>query len=155
MVSTDIIRRDVAGGSLIEFHATKSHLNFWVFAKFHNHIYEGLRHAPSSLVYADATNLTAVARRDLRALAELCEANTHLILFDNKEDAIARNIARTDSEETEDGYVNQDVMTRMEEQFDQALELIPHEPYDTVTVISNYDVQERYESPATNDQGST
>jgi hypothetical protein len=112
-------------------------------------IYDALGDSAHSRVYADATNLTVGARRDLRALAELAEANTHLILFKNADEAIERNKARGLDPKTDDmadAYVNDEVMESMLVHYEEALELIPHEPYDTVTVISDYNVTERYDA---------
>ena len=153
VASTDTIRRMVAG-SLVSFHESHADLNFWVFAKFHCLIHDTLKDGDHTRIYADATNLTAGSRKDLRALARLLNANAHLILFRNKEEALARNTQRftSDSETDRDAYVPESVMGKMVEAYDQTLELIELEPYDSVTVISNFDVQEQHEPPS-NDSG--
>ena len=99
-----------------------------VFAEFHQALLINLLDSGRSVV-ADATNLRDFARAKLRRIAVSANAATHLILFRNVEQAIARNSAR-------DRVVPPDVMVRMIEQYERAIIDIASEPYNYITEVS-------------------
>lgn len=104
-----------------------------IFETYHRWIGMALENRES--VYADATNLRAFARLDLSKIASRHGAKTHLILFRNVSQAIARNAQRTG---TEPGTmpVPPDAMLKMIEQYERALVDIASEHYDFVTEVS-------------------
>lgn len=100
-----------------------------VFEIFHREIGEALASGRNSI--ADATNLRRFARTRLRFIAEEHNAETHVIVFTNIAQAVARNLARTER------IVPADVMIRMIDQYHQAIEDLRDEAYDSVTYIEN------------------
>lgn len=133
-VSTDDIREWIAKD------VDDQSRNGDVFKHFHEQIEYMLR--GNKCVYADATNLTG--RADLRKIVDKVNADyrskvnpygllqpvtTHLILFRNLGQAIARNSAR-------ERTVPPDVMLRMIEKYERAVIDIAGEHYDYVTEVS-------------------
>lgn len=141
IISTDEIRGRLCNGDL-----TDQSKNDQVFAQFHFEVHTWLMGGKS--VYADATNLHGFARDHLRHIADQINAiaydlqdlsktggepvypvQTHLILFRNLDQAIARNKARS-------RVVPDDVMLRMIDQYERAVLDIANEDYDYVTEVS-------------------
>ena len=133
IVSTDAIRAQLGD-------VNDQSRNDQVFAQFHCNIHNFL--AMGKSVFADATNLDARARGNLRDIADQITTKamsgqltdwwpvtTHLILFRNVDQAIKRN-------RTRDRTVPEDVMYRMLEKYERALAEIWSEPYDYVTEVS-------------------
>lgn len=106
-----------------------------IFAHYHKWIENGLVDGES--VYADATNLRAFARKELRRLASLHDAKTHLIVFRNTTQAIARNFQRKGTTPG-DMAVPAEAMMKLIEQYERALVDIASEHYDFVTEVSRF-----------------
>lgn len=83
-------------------------------------------------VYADATNLESRSRERLVNIAKEStrDVETHLIWFQNLDEALLRNRKR-------DRVVPEDVMLRMLEKYEKTILEIPQEEYDNVTVIKS------------------
>lgn len=104
--------------------------NAAVFEIFYNNIETSLELGlPGATTFADATNLDSRSRATLCDIAQRTGADTHLILFRNLEQAIARNLKR-------DRVVPGDVMLRMIEKYERAVQDIEHETYNYVTEVS-------------------
>lgn len=136
IVCSDDIRRRL-WGSLTEAHnctpEEKSMRTTLVWKAFYADVEDKLRHNVD--VYADATNLRDFARAKLRDIAERTNADVHLILFDNVNQALDRNLSRE-----EDKVVPSDV----QEDFVKALAFVrgdlvsgEESEYNTVTRIEN------------------
>jgi predicted kinase len=125
VVSTDAIRQILTGDE------NNQDRNDEVFKRFHAELYRWLSNGHS--VFAEATNLTPGARKDLRETADLVRklrpVRTHVILFKNVAQALARNTAR-------ERVVPEDVMLRMLEKYEQTLSALWSEDYDYVTEVS-------------------
>jgi predicted kinase len=139
IVSTDDIRSRITGD------ANDQSANEQVFAQFHFDIHTWLMGNKS--VVADATNLDKSSRERLRAIATqinnvaydvqnldhsaslIWPVQTHLILFHNLAQAIERNLRR-------ERTVPADVMLRMMDKYERAVQDISHEDYDFVTEVS-------------------
>jgi predicted kinase len=106
-----------------------------VFDVFHSRISEAVDHAVD--VIADATHLTARGRRDVRSLARgVRGVKTHLVLFKNVQEAVARNAARVGSTR-----VPETVQQRMVDGYHDLLaDLQDGERalYDSVTMIESF-----------------
>lgn len=114
-----------------------------VFARFNKRI--GMNLLNGDNVYADATNLSAQARSNLRMVARLAARElfsrdgigrvesdgvlTHVILFRNLSQAITRNLRR-------DRVVPPDAMVRMIEKYERAVLDIGSEGYNYITEVS-------------------
>jgi predicted kinase len=121
MISSDKIREEVAES------VDDQSKNQDVFGIFHERIDNALLKGYD--VFADATNLRDFAREKLRAIAANCAVKTHVLFFNNVDQAIVRNQLR-------DRKVPLDVMERMIIQYEQALNDLPLEPYYHITYIS-------------------
>lgn len=122
-VSTDAIRLELTGDE------NSQEANDAVFETFHQRIRDTL--ADGWNVYADATNLKAFARENLRnQMGDLDQI--HCILFRNGLQALARN-------KTRERRVPDDVMMyRMLPAYERMLLEIYQEPYDTLTEIRRF-----------------
>lgn len=123
-ISTDDIRESLSGD------ASDQSKNGEVFARFHRHIEIGLKTNPEGF-YADATNLDKRARQELIAIADSVSAEIHVILFDNANQAVVRNVNR-------ERVVPDHVMLRFADKFDKARWDVYDEGYDSITVISKF-----------------
>jgi predicted kinase len=129
----------IGNGSLVTFHKDYSQYSDIVFDQFHAEVYDWLSGATwdntheRGAVYADATNLTSRSREKLRHIAELCGAETHLILFLNGPDAVERNRLRD-----ADAVVPEDAMERMLKEYRDMLTVIHEEVYTSKTTIQSY-----------------
>jgi len=125
IVSTDAIRASLTGDE------SNQDKNGEVFKRFHAQIYALLSNGHSA--FADATNLTPGARKELRETADLVAkmrpVRTHVFLFKNPTQALRRNRER-------ERVVPEDVMLRMLEKYEQTLSDLWSESYNHVTVVS-------------------
>lgn len=133
IVSSDEIRQTIFG-SLKSAHLpeVKKDANNRVFALFHTQIGDCLTKKKS--VIADATNLTARSREELRRIAYVHNAGVHLVLFDNLGQALERNQARE-----EDAQVPPEVMAHMHRKYVEMVSGLSSERYSSVTRIDAYE----------------
>lgn len=124
--STDGIREEVFGD------INDQSNNDDVFKLFHETIADDLE--DGFRVFADATNLTYRARENLRTIAVNARADIHLVIFDNAEQAVLRNLARTER------VVPEHVMYRMLAQYEQFRLMLAEEigEYKTITEIRSF-----------------
>jgi len=125
-VSSDAIRQEMFPD---EYDATH---NAAVFARFYKVIDKHLLNGWD--VIADATNLRSFARSELRSIAEITGATTHLIFFTNVEQAVLRNSFREGQAHGAKKVPNEG-MELMLEKYEEAQRDIPLEQYTTVTYI--------------------
>jgi predicted kinase len=132
IISSDAIRKSLFG-SLKAAHTPdeKAKNNAKVWDIFYRDIEEALKHNVD--VVADATNLRAFARERLREIAERTGAKTHLLVFNNLDQACLRNVQRN-----EDAVVPDAVMDDMIDQWEVAMEAILDglEDYEVISVIA-------------------
>lgn len=125
VISTDAIRQILTGDE------NNQDRNGEVFKRFHAELYRYLSNGHN--VFADATNLTASSRKDLRETADLVRklrpVQTHVFLFKNPGQALARNRAR-------ERVVPENVMLNMLEKYERTLADIWAEDYDYLTEVS-------------------
>lgn len=120
IVSSDIIRASLSD-------VNDQSRNGEVFNIFHETLDAHLK--ADMHVMADATNLDRGSRAELRRIAERNNVRTHLILFRNVEQAIQRNSER-------ERVVPADVMLRMIDKYERAIQDIDQEHYDFVTEVT-------------------
>lgn len=129
IISSDAIRAEPAFGGNV-YDQSKNDL---VFSEFHRRIESNLIHGRD--VFADATSLNKFARDKLKAVADKVDrvapyrARTHVLLFRNLEQAIARNALR-------ERVVPHDAMLRMIEKYEQTIQSIYDEGWEHITEIS-------------------
>jgi predicted kinase len=88
--STDAIRAEPEFGGDVNSQEN----NDAVFTEFHRRILRDLETFHLEDVYADATNLTARARKTLYSLADIANAEVHVVVFTNNIQAVNRNQKR-------------------------------------------------------------
>lgn len=127
-VSSDEIRQRVCPDG---YDATK---NSEVFAEYHQQIAKNLMREIDTV--ADATNLEISAREKLYNIARFCNAEAHVLLFTNIEQALKRNAARPVDGKHGNMQVPQDQMAnKMLPRYERTLASIDTEAYDTLTYI--------------------
>lgn len=121
IVSTDRIRESLGD-------VNDQSRNDEVFEEYHRFIGECLE--DGFRVYADATNLRHFAREILVKIGLLAEAEIHLVIFANPDQALSRNLKRQ-------RVVPQDVMIRMLDQYEDFRLVLPQEAhmYNSITEI--------------------
>jgi predicted kinase len=129
-ISSDAIREELTGD------VNSQERNDEVFNLFRERIRQALGMGVD--VIADATHLTSRSRDETRALARKPGAAlgapadiVHAVVFANPMQALRQN-------RTRDRVVPEHVMFRMLDRYEQTLRDIPHEPFDTITYISEY-----------------
>ena len=125
IVSTDLIREEKWSGEPYD----AAH-NQEVFDEFHKRLGEMLYKGMDAV--ADATSLSAFARTELRAVAEKELAETHLVFFQNPEQAVGRNARRRGN-----AVVPHDAMAWMLEKYDATVSAIVDEKYTSTTIIED------------------
>lgn len=128
VASTDAIRRSLHG-SLKAAHEAKA--NKEVFKTLHEQIATDLLIED---VVADATSLTWDSRKQLLDIAQGCDADVHLILFTNYDEAFKRNETRDPDE-----IVPPEAMLVMTKKYQETLDVLENERifYDSVTLIES------------------
>ncbi len=123
-MSSDAIREELSGD------ATDQSKNGQVFNVFHQRIGETL--AQDRDVVADSTTLDRRSRDELRSIADTFDAEIHLVLFTNNDQAAIRNAQR-------DRVVPSDVMTRMLDKYERTLSDLIRESiyYNSITEIGS------------------
>lgn len=129
--SSDAIRVRLFG-SLEAAHVAevKEHNNKLVFETFHNELEIEL--AAGLTTVADATNLNREARAKLREIAGRLNAKTHLVFFQNVDQAVMRNSRRGPEDR-----VPAEAMAAMLSKYWDTMVRLPQEQYDFVTKISS------------------
>lgn len=125
LISTDAIRDELIPNGATDY---DPRLNHEVFDLFHERIEDRLMRSFEHVI-ADATNLDERARATLREIAARCNADTHVVIFTNVEQAIERNLKRPRT-------VPADAMEKMLVKYEKALRDIPLEAYNALTYIS-------------------
>lgn len=125
--SSDDIREELTGD------ATTQTSNNEVFETFHHRIHYDLDLWQSGVVFADATNLTRDARKKLIAIADMRNAEKHLVIFGNLTQAVKRNQER-------ERVVPDHVMQKMLDKYEYfRVQLIQElDWYDSVTDIKSF-----------------
>jgi predicted kinase len=119
VVSTDTIREDLTGDE------NDQSRNDEVFSLLHMHV---RGNAQKTHMAVDATNLEARSRREIREAAG--GVPIHVLLFDNAEQAIVRNLSRA-------RRVPDYIMIKMIDKLERAKMEIPREGWASVTTISS------------------
>lgn len=128
-ISSDDIRNRLFPG------AYNPENNEKVFKHFHD-IIDNCLDAGMDVV-ADATNLEARARRKLYYLAMAHDADIHVILFQNVQQALERNAARDGNENGTFRVPEEAMLQRMIPRYEQTLSEIDSEPFTYITRIES------------------
>ena len=145
VVSTDAIRLKLKKDRKLDIDTYYPDLNGPTFKEFHEDIFLYLS-GWNARVVADATNLEASARENLRdQVAKASDhrakfgmgtpIETHVVVFTNIEEAFARNVQRTGWARVPD-----EVMIAMLAKFEQTMTVIEQEPFTTITYIERIGV---------------
>lgn len=125
IVSSDAIREELWPGE--SYNAER---NEQVFDEFHKRLGELLYKGMDAV--ADATSLSAMARAELRLVAERENAETHMVFFKNLAQAVTRN-----GERLGNARVPDDAMHYMLEKFTATAPAILDEGYTSIATIED------------------